>query len=404
MHCVSGIFQEVFLLVSSRIAHPSRMANRPFQVPFHVPSLGIAEARAAAAIVRSGVLGGGGPRTHQVERQLQRFTGSPNVFFVTSCTHALELALMALRIRTGDEVILPSFTFPSTATCVVRQGARPVFADIDPATWHIDPQDLLRCISRKTRAIILVHYAGQPAPVQAIASRLPKSCFIIEDAAHAFGASERGRMVGFLGHAGCFSFHMSKNVTCGEGGALLLSDARIAQRAEYMREYGTNRRQFMRGEVPSYAWVSEGSSFFASDLQAGIVLEQFKKTRWIIARRRDIWHRYLKGLQPLAAEGHVTLPVLRPGVRSAYHIFAVLISRGRERIRKALARRGVDAKTHYVPLHLSPYWRRVTGGRQRRLPVTERVSATLLRLPIYPSLTRTQQQRVIEAMRDLLGS
>lgn len=378
--------------------------NNAVTVPFHVPFLGEEETQAAAAALRAGSIGGGGAYSRQVEAQLRAVLKIPHVFFVTSCTHALELALMALGIGPGDEVILPSFTFPSTATCVLRQGAIPVFADVASDTWIMGAEEVSRCVSAKARAAILVHYAGQPAAVQEIAARLPSGCRIVEDAAHAFGAmTEDGRPVGTLGDAGCFSFHATKNLTCGEGGALVLSDPDVAHRAECIREKGTNRSQFLRGEIDRYSWVSEGSSYVASDLLAAILMEQLKKSALIAERRRAIWHRYAQRLALLAARGGFQLPVLRPGVQSSYHIFAIAVAADRrDGLRQELLRRGIETTSHYVPLHTSPYWRHATGGRQQPLPVTERISRSLLRLPIYPGLEPAQQELVIDALHELL--
>jgi dTDP-4-amino-4,6-dideoxygalactose transaminase len=373
-------------------------------VPFHVPFLGPEEPAAAAALVRSGLLGGGGAAGREVEVSLRRLTGAAHAFFVTSCTHAMELALMALGVGPADEVIVPSFTFPSTATCVLRQGARPVFAEIDARTWTLDPGDVAACVTKRTRAVIAVHYAGHPARLAELRAALPARCALIEDAAHALGARVHGEAAGAIGDAGCFSFHISKNVTCGEGGALLLRDPGAAARAECIREKGTNRSQFLRKEVATYAWVSEGSSFVASDLLAAVLLEQLKKLEAIRSRRETIWLRYAEALSPLAARGRLQLPALEPGVESSYHIFAVLVDpERREEIRLDLLARGIEAPFHYLPLHSSPHWSRVARGAQRALPVTERVSRSLLRLPIYPGLTPEAQERVVQAVREVVG-
>jgi dTDP-4-amino-4,6-dideoxygalactose transaminase len=339
-----------------------------------------------------------------VEDRLRALTGSPHAFFVTSCTHALELALMVLGIGRDDEVIVPSFTFASTATCVMRQGARPVFADIDPDTWTLDPVDVARCLSSRTRAIIPVHYAGHPARMSELAALRPARCVIIEDAAHALGATWQRQAAGTIGDAGCFSFHSTKNVTCGEGGALLLPDEDAARRAECIREKGTNREQFIRKEVAYYSWVSEGSSFVASDLLAAVLVEQLKKLPEVIAKRRALWHRYAEALAPLATRHALTLPRLSPGVESSYHIFAILVdSDRRERLLQRMRARGIDVASHYLPLHRSPYWVQATRGQQRPLPVTERISESLVRLPLYPSLTHEQQDLVIATLDESLG-
>ena len=372
-------------------------------VPFNVPPLGEEEMEAACRSIKEGAIGGGGKYTRLVEECLRDVTGASYAYFVTSCTHAMELALMALGVGPGDEVILPSFTFTSNATCVVRQKAQPVFADIDPVTWNLDPEDVARCLTPRTRVVMPVHYAGHPARLKEIAALIRPPCVLVEDAAHALGARYLGRPVGTIGEAGCFSFHITKNITCGEGGALLLRDRETARRAEFIREKGTNRAQFLRGEVRHYSWVSEGSSFAASDLLAAILVEQLKKAETILARRREIWHGYAKALAPLASRGNLTLPVLEPSVQSSYHIFAILVSPDRrDNLREALLARGIETAPHYIPLHSSPFWVQAFGTHQRPLPVTERVGRSLLRLPIYPDLTSSQQGLVIEALHELL--
>lgn len=379
------------------------VGGRKIIVPFNVPSLGEEEVSAASRVIRLGAIGGGGELTQLVEGHIRSVTGSPFAFFVTSCTHAIELALMALRVAPGDEIILPSFTFSSTATAVVRQGAKPVFADIESTTWNLDPEDVYHCVGPRTRGVIVVHYAGHPARITDIAAQIPPSVFILEDAAHAFGARYQGKSAGTIGEAGCFSFHITKNITCGEGGALLLKDSGVARQAELIREKGTNRVDFVKGEVSRYSWVSEGSSFVASDLLAAVLIEQLKKSQQILESRKAIWHRYAEALVPLASQGHLTLPILEPGTEPSYHIFAILVSpERRDTLRQALLQRGVETASHFEPLHSSPYWLQVAGNSQRPLPKTDLVSRSLLRLPIYPALTSFQQELVISALHECL--
>jgi len=377
----------------------SCIMSQPGEIPLSIPFLGDEEIRAASRAIREAALGGGGRYGRDVEDRLRTMTGSPHAFLVTSGTHATELALMVMGVGPGDEVVMPSFTFASAATAVLRQGARPVFVDIDPQTWNLDPEDVARSVGPRTRAIMPVHYGGNVASMKELATVARPPCVIIEDAAHAFGASYLGRAAGTFGDAGCYSFHATKNVTCGEGGALLLRDTEAARRAEMMRDKGTDRQAFLRGEVARYTWRTEGSSFVTSDLLAAVLLEQLEKARDIHARRRDRWHRYADRLRPLARKGHLTLPVISPDVESSYHIFAVLVDpHRRDAIRTGLRQEGIEAASHYVPLHASPYWTRATGNRQRPLPVTDRVSESLLRLPLYPTLTWAQQDRVIDAL------
>ena len=378
------------------------LKNTGIRVPFHQLYFGEEEVKAAGDALKDSI-SSGGKYTRQVEATLRDVTSAPYAFFVTSGTHALELALMALGIGPGDEVVLPSYTFTSTATCIVRQGATPVFADIDAQTWNLDPQDVVRVLSSKTRAVIPVHYAGHPVPFDALKSVVSANTFIIEDAAHAFGAAYRGQPVGSLGDAGCFSFHSTKMVTCGEGGALLLKNESVAQKAEFMREKGTNRTQFLRREVAYYTWVSEGSSFVASDLLAAVLQEQFKKMDFIASRYRSLWDQYLHALEPLAKKERLTLPVASPHVRSSCYIFAILVPPAhRSHLKNALLEHGIETNFHYIPLHSSPYWLRQCHHQQRALPVTDYVSQSILRLPLYPGLTDLQQQFVIESLYDVL--
>jgi dTDP-4-amino-4,6-dideoxygalactose transaminase len=318
--------------------------------------------------------------------------GVPRVLLTTSCTHALELALLALGIGPGDEVVCPAFTFVSTANAVLRVGARPVFADIEERTLGLDAADVERRLTPRTRAILPVHYAGlAPADTDAL-----------EDAAQAFGSRYRGRALGTLGNAGCFSFHETKNLTCGEGGALALRDAEVAARAEIVREKGTNRHAFLRGEVDKYTWVLEGSSYVLSDILAAILDAQLDKAGAIAARRAHVRARYRGELGNWAAAHGVRFPAVDADRQGNDHIFYLLFSRPEERDRAMahLQAQGVGAVFHYVPLHSSPKGR--TLDPEVRLPCTEQVAATLLRLPIHPRLTDDDVSRVVVAVQTCL--
>ena len=369
-------------------------------VPFHVPFLDDRETQAAVSVIREGALGGGGRYTRQVEASLQSLTGAPYAFFVTSCTHAMELALMALGVGPGDDVILPSFTFTSTATCIVRQGAQPVFADIDPRTWNLDPDDVARCLSPRTRAIMPVHYAGHPAPLKEIAELIAPPTVIVEDAAHAFTATYLGSPAGTIGAAGCFSFHVSKNVTCGEGGGLVVKDPAVAQRAEFIREKGTNRSKYFRGEVNKYTWVDIGSSYLPSDLLAAILYAQLERLSAIQRRRKFLYRRYEQNLSMLAQGGKLRLPTIPPDCQSNYHIFYILLSteKVRNNLMNILKSQGILAVFHYIPLHLSPMGIKL-GYQKGDLRRTEEFSGRLLRLPLYPDLTTKQQDLVIRSIQ-----
>ena len=347
-----------------------------------------------------GRVAGDGPFCHKVEARLAARLGATHVLLTTSCTHALELALLALGIGAGDEVVVPSFSFVSTANAVLRVGGTPVFADIEERTLGLDPEDVERRLTPRTKAIIPVHYAGIAAPMEQLlelASR--RKLRTIEDAAQGFDASLSGRPLGTLGDAGCFSFHETKNVTCGEGGALVLADDEVARRAEIIREKGTNRSAFLRGEIDKYTWVAEGSSYVLSDVLAALLDAQLDKADEIARRRARVAARYRAGLGDWAAVRAVKLPLEVPGRISNHHIFFLLFpsAESRDGAVVRIRERGVLATFHYVPLHSSPFGR---GLGALDLPVTDRVASTLLRLPIHPLLDDAAVDRVIQAVRE----
>lgn len=348
---------------------------------------------------------GDGPFGRRVEKRLAEWWGAKHVLLTTSCTHALELALLALGIGHGDEVVCPSFTFVSTANAVLRVGARPVFADIEEGTLGLDPADVERCLTPRTRALLPVHYAGIAAPMEAlsaIAGRI--GAHVVEDAAQAIGSRYRDRAVGTLGDAGCFSFHETKNLSCGEGGALFLADDTVAARAEIIREKGTNRSAFLRGEVDKYTWVMEGSSYVLSDVLAAILDAQLDKAPEIARRRAAIVARYRSELTGWAGENGVRLPQALPDRTGNDHIFYLLFPDGgaRNRAMAALKSQGVMATFHYVPLHSSPMGADLHGGRA--LPVTESVAERLLRLPLHAQLSSDDVGRVTDAVRRCLSA
>jgi dTDP-4-amino-4,6-dideoxygalactose transaminase len=373
-------------------------------IPLSLPWFDDAEAartREALATRTSG----DGPFGRKVEGRLASLLGVPRALLTTSCTHALELALLALGVGAGDEVVCPSFTFVSTANAVLRVGARPVFADVDEATLGLDPADVQRRLTARTRAILPVHYAGlAPAMDELLEIARQRSLLVIEDAAQGLGAHYKDRALGTLGDAGCFSFHETKNLTCGEGGALVLRDAASTARAEIIREKGTNRNAFLRGEVDKYTWVAEGSSYILSDILAAVLDAQLDKAAEIAARRRSVAERYRSGLADWAAAQGVGLIPELPDRGPNHHMFYLMFPSGplRSRAMEALKAQGVMATFHYVPLHTSPMGARLHAGDP--LPVTDRVSDRLLRLPLHPRLSPEDVERVIEAVRLCLAS
>ncbi|HET8647601.1 MAG TPA: dTDP-4-amino-4,6-dideoxygalactose transaminase, partial [Vicinamibacteria bacterium] len=323
----------------------------------------------------------------------------------TSCTHALELALLALGIGPGQDVICPSFTFVSTANAILRVGARPVFADIEGRTLGLDVADVERRLTPETAALLPVHYAGvAPDMDELLALARSRSLRVVEDAAQGLGAAYKGRPLGTLGDAGCYSFHETKNITCGEGGALSVKDGDLAARAEIMREKGTNRSAFLRGEVDKYTWVSEGSSYVMSDVLAAILDAQLDKFDEIQGRRRHVAARYADELADWSRSAGVRLPGVFDDRQANDHLFVLLMADvdARDRCLHHLRQAGVQATFHYVPLHSSPFGRGLQPVPPV-LPVTERVAGTLLRLPLYPGLTDADVDRVVAAVRSFPG-
>jgi dTDP-4-amino-4,6-dideoxygalactose transaminase len=348
----------------------------------------------------AGRVAGDGPFCRRVEGRLAELIGARRVLLTGSCTHALELALLALGIGPGDEVVCPSFTFVSTANAVLRVGARPVFADIESLSLGLDPEDVERRLTPRTRALLPIHYAGVAPDMDGLAAIARRQgLLLVEDAAQGLAASYRGRALGTLGDAGCFSFHETKNVTCGEGGALVLADDANAARAEVMREKGTNRAAFLRGEVDKYTWVAEGSSYILSDVLAALLDAQLDKLAEIQARRARIVARYREGLAAWAAERGVRLPAELPDREPNHHLFYLLFpdETARDACLGALRARGVMASFHYVPLHSAPHGRRL-GAADLSLPVTDRVASGLLRLPLHPLLSEADVERVVDSV------
>jgi dTDP-4-amino-4,6-dideoxygalactose transaminase len=356
---------------------------------------------AAVRAALSGHVSGDGPIGRRVEQRLAAGLGVPRALLTTSGTHALELALLALGIGPGHEVICPSFTFVSSANAVLRVGARPVFADIEESTLGLDPADVEPRVTPRTAALLPVHYAGVAPDMEALLGLARRHGLrVVEDAAQGLAATWRGRALGTLGDAGCLSFHETKNATCGEGGALLVGDPELGRRAEIAREKGTNRAAFFRGEVDRYTWVAEGSSYVLSDVLAALLDAQLDKLEEIQRRRAAVVARYREGLAAWAAARGVRLPPELPERGPNHHIFFLLYPDGRQRdaALESLRGRGIQATFHYVPLHSAPHARRL--GVDVELPVTDRVAATLLRLPLHPLLTAAEVDRVVDAVRE----
>jgi len=355
-----------------------------------------------AEAVANGHISGDGPFTRKCHTLLQKELGVHKVLLTTSCTHALEMAALLLEIKPGDEVILPSFTFVSTVNANVLHGFRPVFIDIRPDTLNLDESQLERMITPRTRAIVCVHYAGVGCEMDAIMDMADRHGIpVIEDNAHGLFARYRGKYLGTFGRLATQSFHETKNVTCGEGGALVINDPQYVERAEIIREKGTNRSRFFRGQVDKYTWVDIGSSYLPSDILAAFLYAQLEARDEIQAKRQRIWHYYYANLDRWAKEHGVRLPVIPDHCVQPYHMFYLLLPSLEERqaLIAHLKARGILAVFHYLPLHLSPMGQRF-GGKPGDCPVTEQVSDRLLRLPFYNSLSQEDQERVVTAIRE----
>ncbi len=357
-------------------------------IPFSKPFFDQREADAVAKVLQTSILHGDGPVSRRVQDKLREWTGARYVYLTTSCTHALEMAMLTLGVGLGDEVIMPSFTFVSTANAVVLRGAKPVFAEIREDTLNIDPDDIERKITPRTKAIIPVHYAGVGCEMDRIMEIAREhNLSVVEDAAQGVDAKYNGKYLGTVGDIGCYSFHDTKNITCGEGGAFLTNDEEIAKKAELIREKGTNRSAFLRGEIDKYTWVSEGSSYIQSEVLAALLEVQLAKKDEIKEKRRGVWRSYYGALKPLEEKGLIKFPKIPESCEQNYHIFCFRVATEdvRGKVIDSLKAEGIQATFHYVPLHSSPFGRDFLGCKFE-LPVTEECSRTLVRLPLYPQL------------------
>ncbi len=356
-----------------------------------------------SAALASGQVAGDQTYSRRCEAWLQSALGVPRALVTTSCTHALEMAALLLEIQPGDEVIVPSFTFVSTANAFVLRGAKPVFADIRPDTLNLDESQLPALVTARTRAIVPVHYAGVACEMDTINDLARQhGIAVVEDNAHGLFGRYRGRWLGTLGALATQSFHETKNYSCGEGGALLINDLRLSERAEVLREKGTDRSKFFRGQVDKYSWVDLGSSYVMSDLLGAFLFGQLECREQIQQRRRHIWERYHRELADWCARLGATRPTVPAHCDPAWHMYHVLMPdlETRTRLIAFLKERGVLAVFHYLPLHLSTYARERWGGRAGDCPVTENVSDRLIRFPMFNTLDDATQDRVIAAILD----
>lgn len=373
-------------------------------IPFTKPFWGKEEEKAVVESIRHRHASGDGPASKLLIENLKKLTGAKYVFPVTSCTHGLELAMIALGIGPGDEVIMPSFTMTSTANCVVLRGGTPVFADIDETFFTIDAVDVERKITKKTKGIIVVHYAGMGCRMVEIVKIAKKhKLFIVEDAAHAIGAIYLGKSLGNWGDIGVYSFHGTKNVACGEGGVVLTNSNRLAKKLEIYRANGTNRNAFMRGEVAKYHWLDYGSSYFLSDMLAAIVNTQLEKLPIINRERAKVAEYFTKKLARFGKL--IMLPTIPKGSKPNWHIYALRFDTGEHAdiFLQQMRAAGIEVSRHYVPLHSAPAGRRF-GKKLGKLPVTDRVYDTLIRLPIYPGMKKRELSFITSAAQKIFQS
>lgn len=373
----------------------------PPVIPFNRPALQGAERGYVAEVLGSGKLSGDGAWCRKGEALLEAALGVRRALLTTSCTHALEMSALLLEVGEGDEVIVPSFTFVSTVNAFALRGAKVVFADVRPDTLNLDEARLEALITPRTRAIVPVHYAGVGCEMDVIGELArAHSLAIVEDNAHGLFASYRGRALGTFGALATQSFHDTKNFTCGEGGALLVNDEAYARRAEILREKGTNRSQFFRGQVDKYTWVDLGSSYILSEILGAFLFGQLEARVQIQALRRRIWERYQAELGGWAQARGVALPTVPAHCEQAFHMFYLLLPSlaARTAFIAHLKERGVSAVFHYLPLHLSPMGLKL-GGEPGTCPVTEEYSDRLVRLPFYTDMTESEQAQVIDAVR-----
>ena len=377
------------------------------QIPFNRPYLTGNELLYIKDAIDSAVRGeghisGDGRYTHLAQELMESRFGAEKVLLTTSGTSALELASFLLDLKPGDEVIVPSYTFSSTVNAIIVAGGTPVFADIEEGTLNIDPEDIKKKVTDRTRAIYPVHYGGVSCAMDEIMEiASDHGLAVVEDAAQGVNAKYRGRYLGTIGDFGCYSFHETKNYVCGEGGALLVNtdDPKMLERAEILREKGTNRSKFWRGEVDKYTWVDTGSSYLPSDILAAFLYAQLEKLDEIQNSRLSVWNTYYRRLKEFEDEGIIRLPVVPDYAEHNGHLFYVLFcdEQTRDQAMEGLKEQGVHAVFHYIPLHSAPMGQRF-GYSVGDLPVTEDLSGRLLRLPMYAGMGEDKVKYVISML------
>ncbi len=375
-------------------------------IPFNRPFIVGKELYYIAQAVQGGHLAGDGAFTKKCNEWMERKFGAKKVLLTHSGTAALDICAILCDIKPGDEVIMPSFTFVSTANAFVLRGARIRFVDIRPDTLNIDENLIEAAVNENTRTIVPVHYAGVSCEMDTIMEIARRhNLLVVEDAAQGVNATYKERYLGTIGHLGAYSFHETKNFISGEGGVLVVNDDRFIERAEIIREKGTNRSKFFRGEVDKYTWVDIGSSFLPSEIVAAFLYAQLEEANTITQKRNEIFRYYFERFASLCERGHVRMPVCPSECRHNSHLFYLLVDtaqRDRNQLIAHLKKKDINAVFHYIPLHTSPMGMRM-GYKGGDLPVTEDLSERLVRLPCYYELTREDQDRVIDEVYGFFG-
>jgi len=371
------------------------------KIPFNRADIGKHDLELLSESISAGHISGNGPFTKQAEARITEILGNDKTLLTTSCTHALEIAALLLRLQPGDEVIVPAFTFVSTASAFMLYGAKPIFVDVRQDTLNIDIDQVEAAITSRTKAICVVHYGGIACEMERLVKiSRDHNLVLIEDNAHGLFAKYEGKYLGTFGALATQSFHETKNITCGEGGALIINDPSLSERAEILREKGTDRTKFLRGQVDKYTWVDVGSSWVISDLLAAILYGQLLRADEIYTQRMNIWSRYHNELSSWASSNSVITPTIPDGCEHTGHVYHLRFQRGiqRDKFIEHLKNLGIYAVFHYQPLHLSTVGRSI-GGKDGQFPITESAGDCLIRLPLFNTMSEDEQSHVIESVK-----
>ena len=371
------------------------------KIPFNRADIGKHDLELLSESISAGHISGNGPFTKQAEARITEILGIDKTLLTTSCTHALEMAALLLRLQPGDEVIVPAFTFVSTASAFMLYGAKPIFVDVRQDTLNIDIDQVEAAITSRTKAICVVHYGGIACEMERLVKiSRDHNLVLIEDNAHGLFAKYKGKYLGTFGALATQSFHETKNITCGEGGALIINDPSLSERAEILREKGTDRTKFLRGQVDKYTWVDVGSSWVISDLLAAILYGQLLRADEIYLQRIKIWSRYHNELESWASSNSVIAPTVPDGCEHTGHVYHLRFQRGiqRDKFIEHLKNLDIYAVFHYQPLHLSTVGRSI-GGKDGQFPITESAGDCLIRLPLFNTMSEDEQSHVIESVK-----